>query len=285
MTANSSRTAATYFGRQMRKERLAHGWTLRELSDRTGIDFTTLSRIENGKRPPNEKTAKACDAVFPERKGWFLDYYDESKSWVPAGFRSWAEYEDKATVLRAWSPEVLHGLLQTEDYARAQLKTLPDATDEMINARLSARMARQQRVLMRENPPLTFFVVDELSLLREAESPQVMAVQMRKLIDVARLPHVTMQVFPAVIHPVSSSELIVTDNAAYVEHLVGGLVYTDDDAVAPLLRLFTMLQAESYRASESLRMFERMAEVWTGGSPAIPTRKAGPASKRQPATA
>jgi transcriptional regulator with XRE-family HTH domain len=50
MGANSSNNSATgHFGRQMRKERLARGWTLREFADKTGIDFTTLSRIENGR--------------------------------------------------------------------------------------------------------------------------------------------------------------------------------------------------------------------------------------------
>ena len=72
MMDNSRKNAATYFGRQMRKERLAHGWTLREFAARSGIEFTVASRIENGQRPPNEKTAKACDAVFPGRKWWFL---------------------------------------------------------------------------------------------------------------------------------------------------------------------------------------------------------------------
>lgn len=41
----------------MRKERLARGWSLRGLSPRTQVDFATLSRIENGKRPPTEKLA------------------------------------------------------------------------------------------------------------------------------------------------------------------------------------------------------------------------------------
>ena len=285
MRDNTHKTAATYFGRQMRKERLARGWTLREFADRSGIEFTVASRIENGKRPPNEKAARACDTVFPERRGWFLDYYEESKSWVPAGFRSWGEYEDKATVLRMWSPGGLSGLLQTEDYARAQLKTLPDVTDEMIRARLAARMARQQRVLTREKPPLSFFVVDELSLLREAESPEVMAAQMCHLIEIARLPNVTMQILPAVVHPVSSSALIVTESAAYVEHLTGGLVYTDEETVSSMLRLFNSIHSESEKASESLRMLERMAEAWTGGSLLIPTRRAGTASRQPAATA
>jgi uncharacterized protein DUF5753 len=46
--------------------------------------------LENGKRAANEKLAMACDRVFPERRGWFLEYYEESKSWMPPGLRSWA---------------------------------------------------------------------------------------------------------------------------------------------------------------------------------------------------
>jgi transcriptional regulator with XRE-family HTH domain len=285
MTANNRKTAATYFGRQMRKERLARGWTLRDLADRTGIDFTTLSRIENGRRPPNEKTAKAMDAVFPEMKDWFLDFYEESKQWTPPGFRNWTEYEDKATTLRVWMPGIMHGLLQTEDYARALLETYPDATDEIVTTRLAARMARQQRILKRDEPPLLFFVVDELSLLREVGSPEIMAEQMRALIKIARLSHVTMQVLAAAAHPANASELIVTDEAAYAEHLVGGFVYTDQETVSSRLRLFTTIHSETYRASESLQMFERMAEAWTGGSLLIPTRTAAPASKQPPVTA
>jgi transcriptional regulator with XRE-family HTH domain len=285
MTAKSMNLAATHFGRQMRKERLARGWTLRELSARTDIDFTTLSRIENGKRSPNEPTAKACDAVFPERRGWFLEYYEESKQWTPPGFRNWTEYEDRAATLRVWMPGIVHGLLQTEDYARALLETYPDTPGEMVDTRLAARMARQRRVLTREKPPLSFFVVDELSLLREVGSPEIMAAQMRSLIETARRPHVTMQVLPAAAHPANASELIVTEEATYVEHLVGGFVYTEQETVSSRLRLFTMIQAETYRASESLRMFERMAEAWTGGSLLIPTRTAAPASRPRPATA
>jgi transcriptional regulator with XRE-family HTH domain len=88
MAVNGKNSASTHFGRQMRKERLAHGWSLREFSARSGIDIGHASRIENGKQPPSENVARACDAVFPERRGWFLEYYDESKSWVPAGFRT-----------------------------------------------------------------------------------------------------------------------------------------------------------------------------------------------------
>jgi transcriptional regulator with XRE-family HTH domain len=58
----------------MRKERLARGWSLAEFAQRTGINAGHLSRIENGKRPPTENVAAACDVAFPERKGWFTEY-------------------------------------------------------------------------------------------------------------------------------------------------------------------------------------------------------------------
>jgi transcriptional regulator with XRE-family HTH domain len=275
MTVNRDTNPATHFGRQMRKERMARGWSLREFAARTGVDFSHLSRIENGRRPPNEKVAAACDRVFPERRGWFMEYYEESKSWTPAGLRNWAEYEDKAVSIRVWSPGVVDGFLQTEDYARALLSTVPGVTDEMVTSRLRSRMERQRRVLLRDDPPAAWFVVDELSLYRLVGSSEVMAVQMRHLAEVASLPNVTMQILPAVAHPANASELIVTDNAVFVEHLVGGLVYTEDETVSSLQRLFYTILSESDRASESLATIVEVGEQWIGGSPAFQARKAG----------
>jgi hypothetical protein len=53
------------------------------------------------------------DAAFPERRGWFTEYYEESRHWaeVPATFRHWPEYEDTAVSLRDWSPSIVTGLL------------------------------------------------------------------------------------------------------------------------------------------------------------------------------
>src|ERR1700730_17965722 len=103
-TVSMTGTAAnpvSHFGRQLKKERLARGWSLPELSRRTGIDAGHLSRMENGKRPPPEAIALACDAAFPERRGGLSEYYEESRHWseVPASFKSWPEYEDKAATL------------------------------------------------------------------------------------------------------------------------------------------------------------------------------------------
>jgi transcriptional regulator with XRE-family HTH domain len=159
VAGNLAGNPATYFGKQMRRERIARGWALTEFAQRIGYDAGHLSRVENGKRPATEALAEACDIAFPERKGWFAEYYRESSTWaeVPAAFRSWAEHEEKASSVRDWMPSVVTGLLQTEDYARALLSTSPGAGDETVRSRLAARMERQRRVLMRDDPPLVFF--------------------------------------------------------------------------------------------------------------------------------
>ena len=251
----------------MRKERLARGWSLREFSARTGINIGSASQIENGKRPPTEAVAAKCDEAFPERKGWFAEYYEESKSWLPPGLRSWAEHEDKAVRLEVWSPGIVHGLFQTEDYARVFIAALPGVTSDVMAARLASRMARQRRVLMREDPPQVSYVVDHTALYRCVGSAEVMAGQMDHLAEMASMPNVTMQVLPAIAHPATASELIIADNnAAYAEHLAAGGVYTEDDTVTRLERIFATIRGESYRVSESVAIIRRAGETWTAGA-------------------
>ena len=152
MAGRTENGVAGYFGKQLRKERLKAKLTITELARRMGMDDAHLGRIERGLRPPTEAIAARADEVFAGRDGWFADYYRESRSWVPAAFKAWQEYEDKAARLSVWSPGILHGLAQTPAYARAIL-SVSDASDEVITARLAARMERQRRVLHRDDPP------------------------------------------------------------------------------------------------------------------------------------
>jgi transcriptional regulator with XRE-family HTH domain len=260
----------------MKKERLARGWSLREFSARTGINIGHASRIENGKRPPTEKVAAACDIAFPERDGWFSEYYAELSEWaeVPPAFKDWPEREEKAAALRDWWPSIVSGLLQTEDYAGALLRTYPGVSDEAVAVRLANRMERQRRVLARDSPPLAWFLVDQLSLYRLVGSPEIMAVQMRHLLEVAASPNVTLQILPAVANPGVTSGFVIADESVYAEHVAGGFVYTGE-TVSGLMRIFDSLRTEAYRGSESLRILEGMAEAWSGGSPAFPAPTAG----------
>jgi hypothetical protein len=273
--ADISVNPLTHFGKQVKKERVARGWTLPELGRRTRIDPSHWSRIERGERPPTEFVAAACDLVFPERKGWFGEYYRDSRSWAPPGFRSWTEEEDRATSLRAWAPSVVHGLLQTEDYARAQLSIHPDVTDEVIGKRLDARMARQKRLFAREIP--TLFLIDQLALYRLAGSPEIMYNQMQHLIALASRPRITIQVVPAVMVPSVSHGVVLTDGAAYGETIVSGSVWSDEETFSSLARVFDTLRSEAWRASESLALIGEAGELWTGGNLLTATATAGTA--------
>jgi hypothetical protein len=205
------------------------------------------------------------DAVFPERRGWFTEYAEESRAWTPPGFRSWGEYETKATILHAWSPGIVHGLLQTGDYARSLMSVEPAVTDEIISVRLASRADRQRRVLLRDDPPAAWFVVDEIALYRLVGSTQIMAEQLGHLMDVAAMPSVTVTVMPAVTHPANASEFMLTDDAAYTEHMTGGYVFTEVETVSALATRFAMLQGECFRVSESLGLIKELREIWMAG--------------------
>src|ERR1700733_11781483 len=90
-----------YFGRQVRKERLAAGWTLAEFGQRIGYDPAHVSRIESGKRPATAEFARSCDQAFPHRAGWFSEFYEESRTWLatPPWFRDWVDREQRAGTL------------------------------------------------------------------------------------------------------------------------------------------------------------------------------------------
>ena len=252
-----------YFGRQVRKERLAAGWTLTEFGQRTGYDPAHLSRIESGKRPATEMLAQMCDQAFPHRGGWFSEFYEESRTWIatPPWFRHFVEHEQRAATLRNWFPSLLDGLLQTEDYARAILAVNPGVTDEEIGARLAARIKRQA-ILARDDPPATWFMADEVALRRCVGSPQVMGAQMAHLAAVARLPNVTIQVVPAIAHAGLLGGFSLTERAAYVETAVAGQVFEETEVIASLLTRFDTLRSEALRASESLALIERTCEEW-----------------------
>jgi transcriptional regulator with XRE-family HTH domain len=253
-----------YFGRQVRRARRAAGWTLAEFGQRIGYDPGQISRIENGKRPPTELFAQMCDRAFPERDGWFGEFYAESRTWIatPPWFRSWVEHEQQAATLRIWQLGVLSGLLQTEQYARAILAVNPGVTEEQVSERLAARLARQA-ILARDEPPAVWFLVDEAALRRCVGSADVMAAQLAHLEGVARLPNVTVQVVPSIAHAGLLGGFAVAGRAAYVETAVAGQVFEDAEIIAGLLTRFDTLRNEAFRGSESLALIERMCEEWT----------------------
>lgn len=277
ISGRSGKGVAGHFGRQMRRDRLAHGWSISELADHTKISGPHLGRIESGLRPPSVRVAYELDKVFPERRGWYMQWLDDIRSApeVPATFRSWSDYEDSSATLRLWTPLIVDGLFQTEDYARA-LIAISGATGEVAAARLAARMERQRRVLGRCR---VSYVLDQSALYRLVGSPEIMAAQLRHLLDVAALPNVVLQVMPEVGHVALAASYALADDAVWSEHMVSGGVYTDPEIVASVAVRHDNLRGECMKVSESLALVGGLAELWTGGNLPIRQVTAGSASK------
>jgi transcriptional regulator with XRE-family HTH domain len=276
--ADGTSNPARHFGREVRRARLAAKMTLAEFGRAIGYDPGQISRVERGVRPPTEKFAQMCDKVFPERDGWFERFYQESRQWAatPPWFRNWIEHEQRAITLQVWQPSALSGLLQTEAYALALLRTFPGATDEQISERLAARMARQT-ILTREDPapPMAWFLVDEAALRRCTGTPESMAAQLDRLVAAAGLPNVTIQVVRNVAHAALTGGFAIAEAAegaaAYIETALTGQVFEDAQAVRELATRFDALRTEALRGTESLRLIEKVASEWrhqaTGASP------------------
>ncbi len=225
----------------------------------TGISVGHLSRIENGKRPPTEQVAMACDEAFPERRGWFLRYFHELQTWAetPSWFKPFGEHEMSTATIRSWSPSVVTGLLQTEDYARAQIELFPGVTKDQVDDRVASRMARQQRVLYRDDPPRAHFLVDITSLQRIPD--HFRTAQLCHLLDTAQRPGVTIQVVPVCWHSGMSGGFILTDSAAYAEGVHPGQVYAGgDEMIGSLAARFDSIRTEAMRASESATLIREM---------------------------
>jgi transcriptional regulator with XRE-family HTH domain len=278
MTADTS-NPVRYFGREVRRARLAAKMTLAEFGHAVGCDPGQVSRMERGVRPPTEALAQMCDKVFPGRDGWFERFYQESQQWAatPPWFRDWIEREQRSFNLRIWQPSSLSGLLQTAPYAHALLRTFPGATSEQVSTRLAARMARQA-ILTREDPaaPTVWFLIDEAALRRCTGTPEIMAAQLEHLVTVAGLPNVTIQVVPNVAHAALTGGFALAETAkgaaAYIETALTGQVFEDVQAVRELATRFDALRTEALRGTESLHLIEKVASEWrqqtAGASPA-----------------
>ena len=121
---------------------------------------------------------------------WWGDYRDVMR---PGSFIG---LESAASTMHCWEPILVPGLLQTEKYIRALIEAgRSQDTPERIDRRVAFRLARQGRVTG-PRPLELFAIVDESALRRLIGGPEVMAEQLRHLIETAQLPNVMLRVLP-----------------------------------------------------------------------------------------
>lgn len=123
---------------------------------------------------------------------WWQCYGDV----VPAWTQVYLGVEQAASLIRCFEVQRVPHLLQTPDYARASIRLAhPDAGAEEIDRRCMLRMTRG-RILHRRPAAQLWAVIDEAALRRPVGGLGVMRDQLRHLIEICRLPQVTVQILP-----------------------------------------------------------------------------------------
>ncbi|WJV50288.1 helix-turn-helix domain-containing protein [Streptomyces flavofungini] len=264
-------------GAELRALRGQAGLTSGEAAARVGWHQSKVSRIETGRSGVRASDVRllleAYEVDDPQlrellvvlaggedengRQNWWHAY----RGLLPPTYRDFISLESQACRVRTLETTVVPGLLQTPDYAlavtRAALGGLPE---EQVRALVQVRLARQD--VLRSEPPLRLSVIlDEAVLRRQIGGPEVLAGQLRRLLEAARLPQVRIQVLPFVsgehvglIGPfvILSFPNISDLDVVVLDHLTSSLYLERKEDLRAYTDAFNSLQGQALSVQDSM---------------------------------
>lgn len=270
---------------ELRRLRNAADLTREDVSDKTGINNATLYRIETARARPQMRTLTTLLHLYEvdhdqreyltglcreaATQGWLRPYHSE----LPEEYTAYISFEDEAQGVRNYESLFIPGLLQTEEYARAVVRgVLPSATDDEVEDRITARMARQD-VLTKATPLKIWAVLDEAALRRVVGGTDIMRGQLDHLANVIKTPNVTFQVirFGAGAHPGMPGQFVLMDFAdpvdtdlIYIDSMAGDLFLEADADVARYRAVFDNLVAVAASPNDSASLVAEIASELKG---------------------
>jgi hypothetical protein len=203
------------------------------------------------------------------QKGWWQTY----SGIVAPAYADYISLESDAENIRIWSPQLIPGLLQTAGYARETIAVnATTRTPEEVTALAEVRMARQA-VLSRPDGPLKLWAIIHESVLHQnvATRPTLMQDQLRRLIDVAALPNVTLQIMPmqASPHPGTAGGFSLVGfpgpmpDVVLLENLIGASYVEAVDEVRVFADAFERVVASALSSDHALALITRRMEEGT----------------------
>jgi len=194
-------------GAQLRRLREASSITTAEAGEAIRATHSKISRLERGRSGAKQRDVADLLNLYgvtddTEREqllilarqanapGWWQQYSDILPKW----FELYVGLEKAASIIRTYEVQFVHGLMQTEDYARAVILIAnAHAPAAEVDRRVSLRMRRQQ-LLFQPDAPELWAVLDEAALRRPPDGPKVMRAQLEHLLQITDLPNVTLQI-------------------------------------------------------------------------------------------
>jgi transcriptional regulator with XRE-family HTH domain len=212
-------------GMALRRLREAAGTSADDVAESMGFSQAKVTRIELAQSGPSKGDLFLLLRLYgvPDEehesywelakagreRGWWFEFKDVLGR--PLG--EYIAFEDAASAIKAWSPLTVHGLLQTEAYARATFAGGLQRTSAEVDRVVSARLERQKRLT---SSGLTLWaVLDETLLARPVGGPEVLKGQLDHLLRLSSA--VTLQVIPLGTnwHPGLTSSFTLMDFADY----------------------------------------------------------------------
>ncbi|EFG08572.1 DNA-binding protein [Streptomyces clavuligerus] len=257
--------------------------TAEEVAERLLVSQSKISRLENGRRSISQRDVRDLCGVYEvddhrivdslmqmakdsRQQGWWHAFGD-----IP--YSVYIGLETDAASLRVYEPQVVPGLLQTRPYAESLIAgALPESSTADIEKRVSVRMRRQDRVHAEELPLRLWAVVDEAALHRIVGGKALMREQLEYLIELSRLPHVTVQVLPFEMgaHPGINGQYAIlefpdaTDSSVvYIEGVTSDLYLEKANDVHKYTVMYEHLRAQALNADQSRAFIENIAKRYT----------------------
>jgi Domain of unknown function (DUF5753)/Helix-turn-helix domain len=248
------------------------------VADRLECSASKISRIETGHTSATPRDVRDLLEIYGVRgaeaeelvqiarearqKGWWHPY-----STVLTG--AYVGLEAAAASVRAYEQQVVPGLLQTEDYARAMIKAArPDIGEDEVDRRVRVRLGRQS--LLSQDDPLELRVVlDEAVVSRPVGGDEVMRAQVQRLVEAADLPNVTLQVLPYDVgaHAGMDGTFAILDfpepgdpDVVYAENATGGLFLEKSEELRKYIFIFEHIRAAALSPQESGALLAKLAK-------------------------
>ncbi|MDC0768254.1 helix-turn-helix domain-containing protein [Streptomyces sp. HD] len=252
-----------YFGFELRRYREAAGLTQKQLGGIVYCTGSLVGQIETARKLPTLPFSERADMAL-ETDGLLARLYVlVMRSQLPAWFQQVAELESRATEICTFQTHMVHGLLQTREYARAVLGVLDD-TD--LDDRTEVRLARQ-RIFDKDEPPVFWMILGEAALHQEIGGRETMRGQLERLLSFERNPRINVQVLPftAGAHaglqgPFNLYRVPGDPTIVYTEGYGSGHPTANPDTVKDCALRYDHLQAAALSLKDSAELIRRVME-------------------------
>lgn len=265
--------------RELRRLREQAGMTGEQAAMKMSWEQSKISRMENAKmRITSGEVMELCETygveaakrdqlVLLARSARQRDWWREYSDYLKKGFIDFLAFEAEALTSCGYEAQVIPGILQCEEYARAILLGADARGSEEIDRNVEVRLARQQRVTQSEDPLHVWAVIDEAVLHRRIEPPGVMIAQLKHLLRLGELRNVSIQVLPyrAGIHSAIDGPFVLLTfdgypDLLYIEHLVG-CVYLEKPSETKQGRLiFDHLRSAALNTGDSAALMREQVK-------------------------